>query len=157
MKKEDIIKEKLALIDRVHSLKALSDDLWFLPFREGSWGIADVISHFIAWDQFMIDNRISYLLKNEPFPQMAIDVEEINRSASRYARSGITKGQLIDEFITKRKQLLSLLSELDAERFARPLPGRENIILGNYFVGMIEHDEKHMVQIESFINQNQIA
>ncbi|MFF2448260.1 DinB family protein [Neobacillus sp. NPDC058068] len=157
MKKEDIINEKLAFIDRVHSLKALSDDLWFLPLREGSWGIADVISHFIAWDQFMIDNRISYLLKNEPFPQMAIDVEEINRSASRYARSGITKDQLIDEFISIRKQLLSLLRALDAERFARPLPGRENIILGNYFIGMIEHDQKHMVQIESFINQNQNA
>ncbi|MFJ5714490.1 DinB family protein [Neobacillus sp. NPDC093127] len=157
MKKEDIIKEKLALIDRLHSLKTLSDDLWFLPFREGSWGIADVISHFIAWDQFMIDNRISYLLKNEPFPQMVIDVEEINRAASSYARSGITKNQLIDEFISVRNQLLTLINQLDRERFAMPLPGKENMTLGDYFVGMIEHDEKHMVQIQSFINQNQIA
>lgn len=39
MNKEDIINEKLALIDRVHSLKTISDDLWFLPFREGSWGL----------------------------------------------------------------------------------------------------------------------
>lgn len=157
MNKEDIINEKLALIDRLHSLKTLSDDLWFLPFREGSWGIADVISHFIAWDQFMIDNRISYLLKNEPFPQMVIDVEEINRAASSYARSGITKNQLIDEFVSVRNQLLSLINQLDRERFAMPLPGKENMTLGDYFVGMIEHDEKHMVQIQSFINQNQIA
>lgn len=120
-------------------------------------GIADVISHFIAWDQFMIDNRISYLLKNEPFPQMVIDVEEINRAASSYTRSGITKSQLIDEFISVRNLLLSLLDQLDTEQFARSLPGKENMTLGDYFVGMIEHDQTHIAEIESFINQNQKA
>ncbi|CAH2715314.1 hypothetical protein BACCIP111895_02498 [Neobacillus rhizosphaerae] len=154
MKKEDIIKGKLSLVEWAHSLKAIPDDLWFQPFREGSWGSADVISHFISWDHFMIENRISHLVKNEPFPKMSIDVEEINKAASTYARSGITKVQLINELISIRQRLVSLLGELDSERFDMPLPGKEHITLVEYFVGMIEHDQKHITEINSFISQN---
>jgi hypothetical protein len=65
MKKKDIITEKLSLADWAISLKSISDELWFKPFREGSWGIADVLAHFISWDRFIIENRVSYLFEHD--------------------------------------------------------------------------------------------
>jgi hypothetical protein len=153
LKKEEIIAAKLQIAVWADSLKSISEELWVLPFREGSWGIADVIAHFISWDRFIIENRVSYLLKNQTLPKMDIDENEINRAASQYARSGIMKGQLIDEFISTRQRLVSLLEELSSERFTLPLPGMEHTTLGEYFVSMIEHDLKHKAQIEKFIQQ----
>jgi hypothetical protein len=153
MKKEEVIAAKLQIADWADSLKSISDELWFLPFREGSWGIADVVAHFISWDRFIIENRVSYLIKNQPVPKLNIDEEEINRGASNYARSGIIKDLLINEFISIRHQLVSLLERLDSERFDFPLPGMEHMTLGEYMVGMIEHDQKHQTEIEAFIRQ----
>lgn len=86
MNKESIMKEKISLIEWSLTLKNISNDLWFKPFREGSWGTADVISHFISWDKFMIENRISFLLRDEGFPKIDINAKLINKEASEYAR-----------------------------------------------------------------------
>ena len=152
MKKEEILKEKLQIVDWANTLRAISDELWFKPFRDGSWGTADVVSHFISWDQFLIENRILYLLNHEAFPKLSVDIEEINNAASAYARSGITKDQLINEFISIRHRLVSLLDELGSEKYKMPYPGNNNITLSEYLACMIEHDRKHIDQIEAFIS-----
>lgn len=152
MDKESIIQEKRNLVHWVLSLKNISDDLWLKPFQEGSWGTADVISHFISWDNFIIKNRISYLLRGECFSNINVDVEFINKEASKYARSGIVKDDLIDEFISVREELLNLIDKIPQEKFYQSLQGRENTTLGEYFVGMIDHDLKHRQQIDLHIN-----
>lgn len=71
MNKGNIIKEKYSLVEGSLTLKNISNDLWFKPFLKGSWGIADVIAHFISWDKFMIENRIYFLLRDKDFPNMS--------------------------------------------------------------------------------------
>lgn len=126
------------------SLKTIPDDLWFQSFREGSWGIVDVIAHFISWDRFIIENRILYVLKNEPFSKMGIDVEDINRAASQYARSGIMKDQLIITVIAR-------LQQISAEQLNNTL---ETPILGCKTFGELAcvtlmHEAAHMGQIQA--------
>lgn len=150
--KESIIQEKRNLVDWVLSLKNISNDLWFKPFREGSWGIADVISHFISWDKFIIKNRISYLLRGECSPNIDVDVEFINKEASEYVRSGILKDDLIDEFISVREELVNLIEKIPKEKFYQLLQGKEDTTLSEYFEGMIDHDLKHRQQIDWHIN-----
>ena len=79
MKKENILEEKLNLIEWCQTLKGLSDDMWLRSFKEGSWGIADVISHFIVWDTFLINHRIPYFISEQSVPNVPIDVEEMNK------------------------------------------------------------------------------
>lgn len=153
MNKESIMKEKISLIEWSLTLKNISNDLWFKPFREGSWGTADVISHFISWDKFMIENRISFLLRDEGFPKIDINAKLINKEASEYARSGISKVDLISEFIYVRKDLVAQLGKVQPEKFDQPCPGKEHITLSEYFVGMIDHDLKHKEQIETHIKR----
>ncbi len=54
-------------------------------------GIADVISHFIVWDTFLIKHRIPYFISGRSVPNVPIDVEEMNKGAIKYARSGILR------------------------------------------------------------------
>lgn len=150
--KESIIQEKRDLVYWVLSLNNISNDLWMEPFREGSWAIADVISHFISWDKFIINNRVSYVLRDECFPNVTVDVEFINKEASKYARSGILKDNLIKEFISVREELLNLIDIIPKEKFYQPLLGRGSTTLSEYFEGLIEHDLKHREQIDLHIS-----
>ena len=153
LNKKSIIQEKRNLVDWSRSLKNISNELWVKPFRNGSWGTAEVISHFISWDKFMMENRITYILRNECLPKINIDVEAMNKEAAEYARAGITKEDLLNEFIFIREELVNLISKIPEERFHHPLQGKEHITLSEYFVGMIDHDLKHKKQIESHINK----
>ena len=47
MVKDIIIEQKRKVADWAKPLKQVADDIWFQPFKEGSWGTAEVISHFI--------------------------------------------------------------------------------------------------------------
>jgi DinB superfamily len=147
MRKEEIIEEKSAFIDWVQSLAQMEDELWFLPFREGSWGTADVVSHFITWDRFVISRRMPALLSKGEIPYEKIDANAMNNEARSYARSGISRQMLISEFAEARRELLSLLEKLEPERFQELYPGRD-MTIGQYFARLIEHDHKHKKEIE---------
>ena len=69
-------------------------------------GNADVISHFIVWDVFLIKDRIPYFISGQSVPNVPIDVEEMNKGAIKYARSGISKEELLNQFSVTRKQLV---------------------------------------------------
>ncbi len=153
MNKNSIIHCERDIVDWVQSLRNVSSDLWMKPFRNGAWGIADVVAHFISWDTFMIENRITYILRNECIPKIRIDVEVINKDASEYARAGITKEDLLREFIVVREELINLIDRIPEEKFHHALLGKEHMTLSEYFVEMINHDLKHKEQIESHINK----
>ncbi|MCA1041966.1 DinB family protein [Bacillus infantis] len=148
MRKEEIIEEKAKFIGWVQSLEQMEDQLWFLPFREGSWGTAAVVSHFITWDRFVISRRMPVLMSKEKIPSEKINADAMNMEARNYARLGISKQKLISEFAEAREELLSLLEKLEPERFQELYPGRE-MTIGQYFAGLIEHDHKHKKEIEN--------
>jgi hypothetical protein len=103
----------------------------------------------------MIENRITYILKDESLPTNTVDVKSINKGAISYARTGISKEELINMFISVRKELVSLIDAIPAEKFNQPFPGKETMTLYEYFVGMINHDLKHKEQIDSFLKNQE--
>jgi len=156
MDKSAIVREKLKIAQWVQSLSTLSDELWFKAFHEGSWGTADVIAHFISWDRFMMEHRITYVLNDEPPPQHPIDVHAINQAASHYARSGISKHELIAAFISVRQQIVSLIEAIPNDKFPLPLPGKESLTLTAYLESMIQHDLNHQEQITRFMEMHTV-
>ncbi|MBE5106751.1 DinB family protein [Bacillus thuringiensis] len=156
MKKENIVDEKLSLIEWCQTLKEICDDLWFQPFKKGSWGIADVISHFIVWDEFLMKYRISCFLSTQSVPNISIDVEGMNKGAIKYARSGISKEELIDEFSFTRKQLVDQIKRIPTCNFNYDFQfGTKKVRLNNYFSSLIQHDLKHKEEIIQFLIHNQ--
>ncbi|MBM6617720.1 DinB family protein [Bacillus suaedaesalsae] len=155
MKKTDIILEHEQLVDWVKSLHSINETFWFMPFSEGKWGTADVISHFITWDRFMQQYRFPYIEKELPFPKIDINLEKMNKDASVYARSGIGKGDLIEKYIETRGQVVQKLKAFPEELYMKKITvGNKELSVGEYFFSHLEHDRKHVQQINDFIAEN---
>ena len=130
----------------------ISNDVWFQPFKKGSWAIADVISHFIVWDEFLMKYRIPYFISGQSVPNVPTDVEEMNKGAIKYARSGISKEELIDQFSFTRKQLVDQINQIPARNFKDDYQfGTKRVRLNDYFSSLIQHDLKHKEEIMQFI------
>ncbi|MGE7632447.1 DinB family protein [Bacillus paramycoides] len=156
MEKERILEEKLSLIEWCQTLKEISDEIWFQSFKKGSWGTADVISHFIVWDEFLMKYRILYFISSQYVPDVPTDVKEMNKSAMRYARSGISKEELIDQFIFTRKQLVDQINQIPARNFNDDYQfGTKRVRLNDYFSSLIQHDLKHKEEIIQFLKKNE--
>ncbi|MGF9770388.1 DinB family protein [Bacillus albus] len=157
MKKENILEEKLNIIEWCQTLKEVPDDIWFQSFKNGSWGIADVISHFIIWDDFVMKYRIPYFLSAQSIPYIPTDVEEMNKSAITYARSGISREELINQFSYTRKQLVDEIEGIPAYNFNNDFQiGTKKVMLNHYFSSLIQHDLKHKEEINQFLIYNQV-
>ncbi|MFH7832565.1 DinB family protein [Bacillus luti] len=156
MEKESILEEKLSLIEWCQTLKEVPDDIWFQSFKNGSWGIADVISHFIIWDDFVMKYRIPYFISTQSVPHIPTDVEEMNKSAMIYARSGISREELINQFSYTRKQLVDEIERIPAYNFHNTFQiGTKKVRLDHYFSSLIQHDLKHKEEIIQFLIYNQ--
>lgn len=156
MKKENVLEEKLYLIEWCQTLQRVPDDIWFQALREGSWAIADVISHFIVWDVFLIQDRIPYFISKQSVPNVPIDVEEMNKGAIKYARSGISKKELLNQFSVSRKQLVDEIGRIPIKYFYIDYQfGTKKVKLNHYFSSLIQHDLKHKEEIIQFLIKNQ--
>lgn len=156
MEKESILEEKLSLIEWCQIFKCVTHDVWFESFRKGSWGIVDVISHFIVWDEFLIKHRIPYFISGQSLPNVPINVEEMNKGAIKYARSGISKEELVDEFSCTRKQLVDQIKQIPNCNFNYDFQfGTKKLRLNTYFSSRIQHDLKHKEEIMQFLIYNQ--
>ncbi|WP_377865410.1 DinB family protein [Bacillus sp. R86525] len=157
MEKESILEEKLKLIEWCQTLKSVTNDVWFEPFRKGSWGTADVISHLIVWDEFLMKFRIPYFISGQSVPNVPTGVEEMNEGAIKYARSGISKEELLDQFSFTRKQLVDQINQISSRNFKDDYQlGTKRVRLDNYFSSLIQHDLKHKEEIIQFIKDNQV-
>ncbi|PFR92865.1 hypothetical protein COK43_06730 [Bacillus cereus] len=156
MKKENILEEKLNLIEWCQILQRVSDDIWFQALRKDSWAIADVISHFIMWDVFLIQDIIPYFISEQSVPNVPIDVEEMNKGAIKYARSGISKEEILDQFSVTRKKLIDQIERIPVDNFYNDFQiSTKKVRLNHYFSSLIQHDLKHKEEIMQFLIKNQ--
>ncbi|HDR4425510.1 TPA: DinB family protein [Bacillus cereus] len=157
MKKENVLEEKLNIIEWFQKLQRVPDDIWFQTLREGSWAIADVISHFIVWDVFLIKDRIPYFISGQSVPNVPIDVEEMNKGAIKYARSGISKEEILEQFNVTRKKLVDQIERIPTQYFYNDYQfDTKKVRLNHYFSSLIQHDLKHKEEIIQFLIHNQI-
>ncbi|MGN4443438.1 hypothetical protein ACTFOB_00590 [Bacillus cereus group sp. MYBK79-1] len=138
-------------------MKEVPDDIWFQSFKNSSWGMADVISHFIIWDDFVMKYRMPYFVSTQSVPHFPTDVEEMNKSAIIYARSGIPREKLINQFIYTRKQLVDEIERIPADNFYNDFQiGTKKVMLNHYFSSLIQHDLKHKEEIIQFLIHNKV-
>lgn len=127
-----------------------NDELFFKPIGEGKWSSAAIVAHLYFWDQYIQNDRLPLMLKLDSLPRAEVDVQEINNEAETFAHSGISKNELIDKFISNRRNLIGVLGIVDLQKEFSI--GKHNFTIEKYFEGMVEHDEHHMKQIKAIIN-----
>lgn len=122
------------------TLTELNDADWFKPIAEGKASPAEIVSHLMHWDRYLINDVIPSVQSGGDisFPEF----DPFNAEAYKYAKSGINRNQLLDEFRATREELCNLVLELDEETRGKLLP---------IVVDFIDHDNHHKSQIEGAI------
>lgn len=144
-------------IEWTDTLIDLDDNIWLTPIAEGKASVAEIISHLQNWDHYLIHTIIPAIKNGEGmvFP----DFDSFNQKAYEYARSGISKEALLDEFKQTRIQLTEImLAEPDVATKHVTANGVENCphtgtpySLLYIIHEFIEHDNHHKNQILSVI------
>lgn len=134
-----------------HTLRRISSEDWLRPMRNGGWSVAECLAHLIAWDRFMVMERLLNLQAGMNFTHRP-DGESINSNAAKYARSGVQQVTLIEEFIAERLRLIELVQSISQSagdvEFA--IYGKP-INLSTYLHGQAEHHVHHQAQIDLFV------
>ncbi len=158
---KEILESFRCIIPWVSRLGELDDSVWFNPIAEGKASTAEIISHLQNWDRYLISNVIPSVLGGDGivFP----DFDPFNSVAYDYAKSGIGRKQLLEEFCATRAELCDLLASIGDNALREPVtangvelcPHTGNPYSLLYIIQeFIEHDQHHKVQIDKALLQS---
>ncbi|MCF6136566.1 DinB family protein [Pseudalkalibacillus berkeleyi] len=150
--KNEVVRHHLDMIEWSQSLNHLSSDQWNRPIKENKWSIAEILSHFLPWDEFIINQRIPYLISSKSLPKPP-NKETMNDKAAKEGRC-TEKSVTINRFIDSRRNLLMCIESLDENLWDKTFKiGETELTLYQYFSGLAKHDLHHKKQIhESLYN-----
>ncbi|RPJ94399.1 DinB family protein [Rummeliibacillus sp. TYF005] len=147
----------------LNTLEDMEETLWSKPIAKGKWSVSEIIAHIINWDNHLISEVIPAVQsgKGMEFP----DFNTHNKTASNYAKSGISKSKLLEEAKNTRKRLVKELNELPNELLNKsitsngvthcPHTGTPYSLI--YIVKeFIDHDHHHKGQIIQFLKKKTI-
>lgn len=150
MKKTKIIAHHLEFGEFVASLRALSEEMLRKPITEGKWSIIEIIGHLIAWDEFVLHERIPYFVGGGTFPA-GPDVTVFNEQAAASTRKK-EAAVVLDAFLCGRTRLIERLTEIpDALWETEITIHQSKLTLFSYFKGLMTHDLHHIAQIKEVI------
>ena len=92
------------------------DGKWTIPIAEGKWSVSEIVSHIMFWDQHIL-SEISKQIKEITFP----DFDLKNKVAAEYAKSGVTKSQLLKEAKSAREELITAMNKMSEEKLEQPI------------------------------------
>ncbi|WP_425610991.1 DinB family protein [Bacillus safensis] len=104
LNKESIIDHYEHSIEWVQSLMEVKDEEWRRAIADGKWSTAEIIAHFVPWDEFILKARLKEFWNDRPLPQ-APDVHKMNQQSAERARKE-EKSETIGRFIAVRTELL---------------------------------------------------
>ncbi|WP_062240068.1 DinB family protein [Fictibacillus sp. FJAT-27399] len=149
-----LLKSFAEQVDWLEELRTVKEELWLEPISSGKWSIGEVVSHFKAWDLFVIHHRLPYFLEHQAFPENEVDSERMNQDASRYAKFGVSKFQLLQEAIETRANLVQQLQMIPEEWWIQSFYYKnKTLTLAAYIEGLSEHDKHHQNQISLFLQK----
>ncbi|MED1533864.1 DinB family protein [Bacillus altitudinis] len=151
LNKESTIAHFEHSIEWVQSLTELTDKEWRRAIADGKWSTAEIIAHFVPWDEFILKARLKEFWNDRPLPQ-APDVHKMNQQSAERARKE-ERSETIGRFIAVRTKLLQETKKIEASRWTTPfLIGQTELTLSSYFQGLIKHDLHHMEQIKKVLS-----
>ncbi|MCP1530895.1 DinB family protein [Bacillus pumilus] len=151
MSKDTVIKHYEHTLEWVQSLTELTDKEWRRAIADGKWSIAEIIAHFVPWDEFILHDRLKEFWNDRALCK-APDVHEMNIQSAERARHE-ERSETIGRFIAVRTELLQEMKKIEASRWTTPfLIGQTELTLSSYFQGLIKHDLHHMEQVKQALS-----
>ncbi|MFT4416405.1 DinB family protein [Fredinandcohnia humi] len=148
----------------IDTLKNVDDHIWKTPIAADKWSVREIIAHITNWDKYLLSDILPSIRRGEKisFPEF----EPFNKIASDYAKSGVTKQDILNEAKDTRELLVKELNELPFETVTKhilvnevthcPHTGTPYSLL--YVVQeFIDHDRHHQKQVQQFAQQNNLV
>ena len=145
------------------TLEEISEQLWSKPISNGKWSVGEIIAHITNWDNHIISKIIPSVQKGKGmvFPEFYT----FNKMAADYAKSGVSKSNIIEEAKNTRLRLVKELNELPTSMLTKPLP--VNGLTHSPDTGVpyslieivkefIDHDNHHKGQIIRFLEESSL-
>lgn len=156
-----ILEDFRSIITWANRLVEVEDTIWLRPIEEGKASPAEIMSHLTNWDRHLITSVIPSVQRGDgaEFP----DFDPFNALAYDYAKSGISKNDLLAEFCSRREELYDLLLGVGEDILRRhttangvalcPYTGTPYSLL--YIIKeFTDHDNHHKAQINKVIQNN---
>lgn len=148
------------MADWIEGLRDVDDEFWIKPTATEKWSIAEMLSHLMFWDRYLLSDILPSVVKGQEVSFPSFD--SYNQKAADYVRSGLSKTELIEEAIMVRDRLVLELLEMPADlrnkhvlvNGAAHCPRTAEPYSLSYLVlEFHEHDQHHKAQIEHFLNE----
>ena len=148
MSKDEILISHKHYLEWIGTLSLLGEEKANTPYAEGKWSPNEIVMHLAEWDRFTLYERMPLLKegkKFDPFP----DFELYNAKAAAQAHK-----QIFEETLMyakgQRKAIIEQLEQIDEVEWDKVFYiGNKKITTRSYFIGVIEHDNHHKIQISS--------
>ncbi len=145
--KSKILEHHQSFIIFIKNLSNLGEQLLRKPIDEGKWSVIEIIGHFYAWDEFVLQYRIPYLFKSEHLPK-GPNTKDLNTQSALLARTEEIEITL-KKCILIRNELFSQISQISDDNWLIELQiNQSKLTLYEYLKGLIEHDLHHIKQIK---------
>ncbi|ENH97007.1 hypothetical protein J416_08017 [Gracilibacillus halophilus YIM-C55.5] len=146
--KETVIENCHHTLEWIENLHNISEEKWRKPIAKGKWTVAEVVGHFIYWDQYFI-NRIPEIIDESTLTQ--VDIESVNQEASRESKTK-SKEEIFERFHQVREELIQLLQSLDDDLWDQEFhTNNGQYTLYGDLKRLINHDQHHIKQLEHVI------
>lgn len=148
--KNEILEHQYNFIDYIKSIRSLNEQILRAPIRNGKWSVIEIIGHFHPWDEFVLQNRLTYFLTNSSLPPSP-NTDELNYHSAQLSKNNSIL-HTIEKCIRIRTELVETLNQLPEENWLAELKiNQSTLSLYSYFKDLMEHDLHHMNQIQSFL------
>jgi hypothetical protein len=151
--KQNVLQELARILNHVEVLDSMDRNIWEQPIAEGKFSRAQIVSHLMYWDLFLIQVAIPDIYRKTEivFP----DHDDKNELASIYATL-VSKEQLIGEFKEVREKLIAFVSSLPTEILEKEikvndathdLKTKQPYTLEYILEEFVQHDDHHVKQL----------
>ncbi|MEO4055013.1 DinB family protein [Solibacillus sp. CAU 1738] len=139
-------------IQHANKYASFSKELLQQPIAQGKWSIVEIIGHLIAWDEFVINKRVPFLINGKSLPASP-SVEKINKHAAQTALNK-PPHEVLEEFTSIRSRLIEQIEAIREDCWVKEFKINDSLLTWtSYFLGLIQHDEHHFKQCADFLNK----
>ena len=148
-----IMKHQEGFINFIESLKKVDPDVLKRPIDEGKWSILEIVAHFIAWDEFIIEKRLPILFQTQSAFEQAPDEQFLNGRVPSLVET-FASLDIINRVMELRQFIYDQLDKIEEEKWLESIPfGHQTTSLHHYFDHQKDHDIGHIDQINMALNR----
>ncbi|REK75190.1 DinB family protein [Paenibacillus paeoniae] len=157
--REQLVHEFKRLITFAEGLKSYSEAELSSPIAPGKWSPKEIMAHIMVWDQYYFEYAITPVAARQEKAVITssdlIEVDSFNHNSMQIAKERAAN-ELFELVIETRELFIQKLNQISEQSLRHSFVDADGttFVIFDFVVGLIEHDQHHMDQIENLLTSN---